>query len=257
MQKIEMTESLHADRPTRFKFFQQLNAVEDQSWMGSRKSITRARAERHFNSDRMGDKLVRALALDEAIPLKEILESCEFFYRVRKEIRTETIADLCCGHGLLGILFAVFERRTKQVILIDKLEPPSHRKILKRIAEIAPWITDKVEYREGTIDSIQETPHKNTSIVSSHACGLLTDQCLDAAIGIGGNVAVMPCCYPKRKCQAPGALQLTLGHELAFDVDRTYRLEHANYHVRWTSIPSQITPMNRVIVGRGVAGRLQ
>jgi hypothetical protein len=207
-------------------------------------------AERYFDSDRMGDKLVRALAMDEVIPVKEILESCEFFERVRKEIRAETIADLCCGHGLLGILFGVFERRTKHVILIDTTEPPCQRKLLKQVAQIAPWIQDKLQLKIGKIDTVQQIPHENTSIVSSHACGLLTDQCIETAISINGNVAVMPCCYPKHQCPAPRALQFALGHEVAFDVDRTYRLENANYHVRWTSIPNQITPMNRIIIGR-------
>lgn len=242
--------NLQAEAPIGFKFFHQLNTVSDLSWASSKTYITRAMAERHFNSDRMGDKLVHALAMDEVIPVKEVLESCEFFERVRKEIRAETLIDLCCGHGLLGILFGIFERRTKHVILIDTKESPSHHKLLKQVAQIAPWIHDKVQFKEGKIGSAKQIPHENTSIVSSHACGVLTDQCLDAAISIRGNVAVMPCCYPRQQCPAPKALQFTFGHEVAFDIDRTYRLEEANYHVRWTSIPKQITPMNRIIVGR-------
>ena len=39
-----------------------------------------------------------------------------------------------------------------------------------------------------------------------------------------------------------------LGAPLAFDVDRTYRLERAGYHVRWDAIPEAITPMNRLLV---------
>ncbi|MBT5709243.1 SAM-dependent methyltransferase [bacterium] len=250
MQRVTVPAPSQTEEPSGFKFFHQLNAVQDLSWANSSTYITRGMAERYFDSDRLGDKLVRALAIDEVIPVKEILESCEFFERVRKEIRAETIADLCCGHGLLGILFAVFERRTKHVILIDTTEPPCHNKLLKQVAQIAPWIQDNVQFKMGPIDSVQQIPHKNTSIVSSHACGMLTDECIEAAVSINGSVAVMPCCYPRNQCPAPRALQFALGHEVAFDVDRTYRLENANYHVRWTSIPKQITPMNRIIIGR-------
>ncbi len=79
--------------------------------------------------------------------------------------------------------------------------------------------------------------------------GRLTDRCLDCAVEVAGAVALMPCCYPDRGCQAPTALQLSLGSRLAFDIDRTYRLEAAGYRVRWDAIPEEITPMNRVLKG--------
>ncbi len=239
-----------SDSSSGFKFFRQLNTVEDLSWVASKTFITPGLAERFFQSDRLGDKLVRILALEKVLPVKEILESCEFFERIRKDLRSESVIDLCCGHGLVGLLFAIFERGTKQVVLIDSIESPSHRLLLKQVALIAPWIQDKVQFRKGTIDSFEPSAAAPSSIVSSHACGLLTDQCLETAIAIKGNVAVMPCCYPKSKGQASKALQFALGHELALDIDRTYRLEQSNYSVRWTSIPNPITPMNRVLVGR-------
>ena len=47
----------------------------------------------------------------------------------------------------------------------------------------------------------------------------------------------------------PAARQAELGTRLAFDIDRTYRLEAAGYRVRWDAIPEEITPMNRVLIG--------
>ena len=245
----ETSSHLKSESP-RFKFFPQLNSLPDLSWTATDTFLTPGLASRHFSSERMNDKLARALAKAEALPVKELLESCEFFERVRKEIRAETVADLCCGHGLLGLLFAIFERKTLQVSLIDQIQAPSHVKILDQAAQLAPWIRGKLSFQQGTIDQATEILESNTSIVSAHACGLLTDACLETPVHHSGNVAVMPCCYPKRQCPAPPAIESALGNELAYDVDRTYRLERADYHVRWSAIPRPITPMNRILIGR-------
>ena len=82
-----------------------------------------------------------------------------------------------------------------------------------------------------------------TSIVAVHACGVRTDACIDVALATGGHVAVMPCCYNKNGPGPEG-----LGHALATDVHRTYRLEAAGYWVPSSLIPEVITPMNRVLV---------
>jgi hypothetical protein len=233
-----------------FRFFRQLNERVDRSWVSSRSNLGLALAERWFVSDSLQDRLVRALAATRILPIKEILECGELFDRIREEVRAEQMADLCCGHGLLGILFALFERRVQHVVLTDEVEPPSHAKLLACARQVGPWIDGKVSFRQARIRDVRETLLPGTAIVSAHACGTLTDQCLDIAIALGGAVAVMPCCYPRKSCPAPPAVQLALGHALAHDVDRTYRLEQAGYHVRWTAIPAEITPMNRVLIGR-------
>lgn len=233
-----------------FQFFRQLNEVGDRSWVASRSRLGRTLAERAFGSDSLQDRLVRALAAARVLPIKEILECGELFERVRDEVRAEQMADLCCGHGLLGILFALFERRVQHVLLLDRHEPPSHAKLLACALQVGPWIEGKVSFRQARIRDVRDVLAPGTAIVSAHACGVLTDQCLDSAIALGGAIAVLPCCYPQRACPAPLAVQLALGHALAHDVDRTYRLEQAGYHVRWTTIPPEITPMNRVLIGR-------
>jgi hypothetical protein len=232
-----------------FRFFRQLNALEDRSWVASRSNLGSALADRVFTTDTLQDRLVRALAAARILPIKEILECGELFERIREDVRAEQMADLCCGHGLLGILFALFERRVQHVLLADEREPPSHAKLLACARQVGPWIDDKVTFRQARIQDVGSALLPGTAIVSAHACGTLTDQCLDLATALGGAVAVLPCCYPQRTCPAPPAVQLALGHALAYDVDRTYRLEQAGYHVRWTTIPAEITPMNRVLIG--------
>jgi len=231
-----------------FKFFPKLNDQEDLSWTSSRKSMKLVLVEALFSSDSLQDRLVRAMAAEQVIPIKEVLECFEFVARIRKDLRSEHMVDLCCGHGLVGILFALFEPKVKSVALIDKREPPSFRRLLACLLPIAPWIEEKITFQRSRLDNLAEI-QVGTSIVSAHACGLLTDQCIEMAIERKGNVAVLPCCYPKRSCNAPKALQLEFGHERAFDIDRTYRLENAGYYVRWSTIPVEITPMNRILMG--------
>ena len=88
--------------------------------------------------------------------------------------------------------------------------------------------------------------------VAVHACGLATDRSLAVASALRGPVAAMPCCYyGKRQLSersVPYVLKRALGKALASDIDRTYRLDRAGYHVDWASIPKCVTPMNRIII---------
>lgn len=235
---------------TPFKHFRQFDAAQPPKWLGSRSTLDPATAERFFKGETLQNKLARALAQCGALPIKELMECGEMFERVRHAVRAGMVVDLCCGHGLLGVLFALFERRVERVVLIDRRQPPSHRKLMQCVAGIAPWVADKVVYQEQRVDKDLPPLPKGTSVVAAHACGVLTDRCLDLAVASGGAVAVMPCCYPKRACPAPRSLQQALGVETAFDIARTYRLEEAGYATHWSAIPAVITPMHRILIGR-------
>jgi len=88
-----------------------------------------------------------------------------------------------------------------------------------------------------------------------HACGKLTDQCLDIATELNSRVAVMPCCYGTHHMRGPEVLERMLGGHLAVDVDRTYRMEARGYRVDWQCIPEAITPMNRILVAVPITRR--
>ena len=235
---------------SRFKFFPQFNDFERVKWLSSRQKLQPEFAKAYFNSGSLQDKFLQAVAEERLLPVKEILESFEFFARVRKAVRSEVVADLCCGHGLLGILFAMFERDVQRVILIDKDEPLSRQKLIAIADRVAPWVAGKLDNRAEKIKISSDWIEEGTAIVSAHACGVLSDLCIDVAIKSGGPIAILPCCYPRSACEAPLALQTQFGIEAAFDIDRTYRLEAAGYRVRWGSIPREITPMNRILYGQ-------
>lgn len=237
----------------RFRFFTQLNRLPDQRFLSSSAKLTGKAAWTHFASESLQDKLVRAIADQRILSTKELVETFEFFSRTRKTIKAACVADLCCGHGLLGLLFAVFERKVERVILVDKMEPESRAKLIDATARVAPWIIGKVESRRAKLKDAAKSLPESCSIVSAHACGVLSDRCIDIAISTAGPLAILPCCYPKSSCDAPAAIRAAFGLTAAYDIDRTYRLESAGYFVRWTEIPKVITPMNRILIARQTA----
>ena len=235
----------------RFQAFKQFNRVDAAGLVSSRSKLTERTAVRHFDSGAAPDRIASILGSVGALPIKEVVESFEMFQRIRKQVRSRTVVDLCAGHGLLGMLFGLFERVVEEVILVDKQRPPSFEKAIGVLAETAPWLGDKVTYVLSSAKAWEDKVRTGVaaSVVSSHACGTLTDRCLSFAVERGCKIAVMPCCYPERLFPGPHVLVDNLGPEWAFDVDRTYRLSAEGYRVLWRSIPRSVTPMNRILIG--------
>jgi hypothetical protein len=191
-------------------------------------------------------RFARALCEAQAINLKELLESFEFHDRVRRRIRRPRMADLACGHGLTGILFALLERTVEHVVLVDTAKPKSFERLVDVAESVGPHVRAKLRYLEEPLEEA-ELP-ADASLLAVHACGLRTDRCLDRAIEASRPIAAMPCCYRRTAREVPSAVKDALGAELATDVHRTYRLEKARYRVDWAAIPQAITPMNRILV---------
>jgi hypothetical protein len=106
----------------KFKGLAQFNCEDGIREAGQRIRMGRevggmSKIERWFGGDTLPDRLALALAKYRAIDMKEYCESFEFFTHVRRKKYgvAETIADLCCGHGFTGMLWAVFERKGEQI----------------------------------------------------------------------------------------------------------------------------------------------
>lgn len=233
----------------RFKLFRQFNRPGMRGGSASRGYVNDTNV-RHFAGDTLQDRLVRALAARRALRFKEVLEAGEFVERARRWVRTPVVADLCCGHGLAGVLLGVFERRVERVLLLDRRRPPSHDKVLDAALEVAPWIGEKVEYLECDLRHARDHLPAGTGILAVHACGGRTDRCIETALELGGPLALLPCCRSKARSPAPHSLVQSLGTDTATDVHRTYRLEEAGYQTRWDRIPDTITPEDRMILAR-------
>jgi hypothetical protein len=232
---------------TSFRLLRHLNTPEGAACLGYR-GYTDERSLRYFPGDGLAQRFVRALAKRGAVPMKEVLESFEFFATVRREVRAPQVADLCAGHGLVGALFALYERSVDRVFLVDRKPPPNRLKVMAAAHEVGPWTREKlVERDEPLAECALEL---GTSVVSVHGCGARTDQAIELGLASGGAIAVMPCCRAHRRSRKSPAVAREVGPDLAIDIDRTYRMEAAGYRVRWAEIPEGITPMNRVLVGR-------
>jgi len=212
---------------TAFRLLRVFNDGELRAYAGSKVRIGRNTTP-YFQGDSLADELVRALADERALPIKEVVEAFEFFAVVRKYLRrTPTIVDLCSGHGLAGLLFAVFERRTAEVVLCDRRRPANFDAVWRACAGVAPWIEPKVRYLEGPLQQTRASLAAGSAVLGVHACGTLTDACLEIARDLGGPAAVMPCCRANARNGAPQGLRQALGEDVAYDVERTYRLEDA------------------------------
>jgi len=230
-----------------FRLLRAFNDEKVRGYAGAKARIGRNSLP-YFQGEGRVDRLVRELAHERALPIKEVVEAFEFFGVTRRYLREPVIADLCSGHGLAGILFAVFERRTERVLLCDRRRPQNFEDVWRAVIRAAPWIADKVQYVEGAIEKTSASLEPGTAVLGLHACGRLTDTCLETAVRLGGSVAVMPCCRSHRLTTAPPGIREALGGDLAYDIDRTYAMEARSYRVRWREIPEEITPMNRILI---------
>jgi len=141
------------------------------------------------------------------------------------------MAEVCCGHGLIGTLYAMLEETVESVTLTDVTIPPSLRRVVKAATQLAPWTAEKMTIGERSIVDTGSILEKRTGVVSAHGCGALTDQAIDLALSVGGNVAVMPCCCHPKHPDAPQVLYRELGVKDGVDVHRTYRMNEAGYRV--------------------------
>ena len=231
----------------RFRIYTQFNEDSRREFAGMKHRIHALPADL-FPTDSLPDRLARSLADQRVVHVKELLESCELFDRVRRRVRRPVMVELCAGHGLVGLIFALVERSVTRVELVDSRQPPTFARILEAFTTIAPWVADKVVYRVAPLDGSTVLP-EGAGVVLAHACGALTDLGLDAAIASGGPVAAMPCCFGRAREPRVPVLAREFGRAAAVDISRSHRLADAGYQVDWTWIPRAITPMNRVLIG--------
>lgn len=239
-----------APADARFAIFRGFDTDELRWAARSTFRLDRKTAPHLATRDPLVRRIVDALAERRAINVKETLESFETVARIRKRVRGPQVADLCCGHGLTGLILAAIERRVERVTLLDRAKPPKADLVVEAVCEAAPWVREKLRWVEARVEDAEEHLAPGTSVVAVHACGVRTDRAIDAALALGGPAALIPCCYKQTARAAPRSLRDALGPELATDVARTYRLEEAGFRTAWAAIPAAITPMNRILIAR-------
>ena len=90
-------------------------------------------------------------------------------------------------------------------------------------------------------------------VVSSHACGQLTDLVIERAVAARARVAVLPCCHDLAACDTGGLAGWVAG-PIAVDILRAIRLGQRGYRIWTQTIPATVTPKNRLLLGAPKAG---
>jgi hypothetical protein len=199
-----------------------------------------------FSGHTLFDRVARAVCRAGCLPRKELYEAWEVARRARRLFRGGRVVDLGGGHGLLAHVLLLLDDSSSNALVVDTALPPSSAKLNEVLVEDWPRLAGRIVSVAGTLDQVGIL--STDLVVSSHACGSLTDRVLDRAATSRARVAVLPCCHDLETCDAGGLIGWVDG-PLAIDIVRAMRLGQRGYRVWTQNIPRDITPKNRLLLG--------
>lgn len=199
-----------------------------------------------FPDDTLFHRLARAVCHAGCLPRKELYEAWEMARRVRRLCRGGRVVDLAGGHGLLAQVMLILDDSSATALVADKSLPLSITKLHEALVREWPRLAGRITFAASEIEGVALL--STDVVVSSHACGGLTDVVLDRAIAARARVAVLPCCHDFSACD-DGALGGWVDRPLAIDVVRAMRLQAQGYRIWTQSIPAEITPKHRLLIG--------
>jgi len=200
-----------------------------------------------FAGSTLFDRVARTLCAAGCLPRKELYEAWEVAKRVRRLFRGGRVVDLAGGHGLLAHALLLLDDSSPEALVVDRLVPPSAAAVSEALTRVWPRLAGRVHFQAGDLGGVPLTA--GDLVVSSHACGALTDAVLRRAADAGARVAVLPCCHDVDSCDV-GALGGWLDPATAIDVLRAVALERRGYRVWTQQIPAAITPKNRLLLAQ-------
>ena len=199
-----------------------------------------------FPGDALFDRVARAVCHAGCLPRKELYEAWEMARRVRRLYRGGRIVDLAAGHGLLAHMLLILDNSSPHALVVDTTLPPSSGRLHEALVDAWPRLKGRLVFEERSLESVLLS--EDDLVVSGHACGALADLVLDRAGAARARVAVLPCCHNLAANDA-GSLAGWMDGPLAVDAMRAVRLEQRGYRVRTQTIPAEITPKNRLLLG--------
>lgn len=214
------------------------------------KRSSRARLTEHhlpqFPGDSLFDRLARVVCGAACLPRKELFEAWEVGKRIRRRMRGGRIIDVAGGHGLLAWVLLLLDDSSPGAVVVDPRKPASFERLEAAIVARWPRLEGRVTYAERKLGD--EDLGAGDLLCGVHACGPLTDRVLDIAIAARCRVAALPCCHSVDRCDL-GDLGGWLPVPLAVDATRVARLRGAGFDVHTMTIPEDITPENRLLLG--------
>ena len=199
-----------------------------------------------FPGGTLCDKIGRAVCRAGTLPGKEFFEAWEVARRVRRRFRGGREVDLACGHGLLAHILLLLDDSAPHALAVDRQLPANANRLSDELIRSWPRLQGRVRYLETGIQSVEIGARD--LVVSVHACGTLTDTVLNIAVAAGARVAVLPCCHDLGRCDS-GGLAGWLDGPMAVDATRAARLRDRGYRIFTGTIPEDITPKNRLLMG--------
>ncbi|MEO8481003.1 MAG: methyltransferase [Acidobacteriota bacterium] len=212
---------------------------------GSRGRLTHHDLGR-FTSDGLFDRLARAVCRAGCLPRKELYEAWEVARRTRRLFRGGRVVDVGGGHGLLAHLMLILDDTSPDAVVVDAAVPLSHHRLQDALLAVWPRLHGRVVFTGQRLDHVVITA--TDVVVSSHACGVLTDDVLARAADAGARVAVLPCCHDLDVAD-DGGLTGWMDGPAAVDAVRAVVLRARGYRVWTQTIPVAITPKNRLLIG--------
>jgi SAM-dependent methyltransferase len=210
---------------------------------------SRARLTPHdlgrFAGATLFDRIGRAVCEAACLPRKELYEAWEVARRARRLFRGGRVIDLGAGHGLLAHVMLLLDDSSPSAVAVDVAPPASAPMVHEVLVRTWPRLRDRVSFVAGDPSTVEV--HAGDVVVSCHACGHFTDQVMARAVQARARLAVLPCCHDVETCDT-GGLEGWMDVPLAIDATRVLRLRAMGYHVRTQTIPSSITPKNRLIL---------
>lgn len=200
-------------------------------------------------------RVARAVCHAGCLPRKELYEAWEVARRVRRLFRGGRVIDLGAGHGLLAQLMLVLDDSSPSALVVDKTLPASGAKLYEVLVQAWPRLSGRITFLSSALEDVELL--ETDVVVSSHACGSLTDRVLHRAVAARARVAVLPCCHDLASGDGGGLCGWVEG-PLAIDIVRARRLAERGYRIWTQAIPANVTPKNRLLLGAPVtagAGR--
>jgi methyltransferase family protein len=202
-----------------------------------------------FAGETLFDRIGRAVCEAGCLPRKELYEAWEMARRVRRVCRGGRIVDLAGGHGLLAQVMLLLDDTSPEAVVVDAALPPSHRTLHDAIVSAWPRLAGRVRFEERRFEDAGLT--SADLVVSCHACGALTDEVLTLAVAARARVAVLPCCHDHVQGDS-GDLAGWMPADLAIDAVRATRLRQQGYRIWTKTIPIEVTPRNRLLIGEPI-----